>query len=83
MYATITSDNIFRSFNVDAIIYTCGPIIMDASLVLEDFFREVQDFAYNLRFKLSFIVIFFWMVHKEKLFRRSSVKYRSFSQGPT
>ena len=54
---------------------------MDASLVLEGF-SVVQGFAYNLRFKLSFIVIFFQMIHKKKLFRRSIVKYRTFSESP-
>ena len=34
----ITSENIFRSSSIDAIIFNCGPLIMDASLVLEDFF---------------------------------------------
>ena len=32
---------------------------------------------------LSFIVLFFRMVHNKKLFRRSSVKYQTFSEGPT
>ena len=36
--ATITSDNIFRRSSADAIKFNCGPLIMDASLVLEDFF---------------------------------------------
>ena len=36
--ATITSENIFRSSSIDAIIFNCGPLIMDASLVLENFF---------------------------------------------
>ena len=36
--ATITSENVFRSFSVDAIIFNCRPLIMDASLVLEDAF---------------------------------------------
>ena len=35
--ATITSENIFRSSSIDAIIFNYGPLIMDASLVLEDF----------------------------------------------
>ena len=35
--ATITSENIFRSSSIDAIIFNSGPLIMDASLVLEDF----------------------------------------------
>ena len=34
-------------------------------------------------FKLSFIVVFVQMVHYVKLFRRSSVKYRTFLEGPT
>ena len=38
MDATITSENVFRSFSVDAITFNCGPLIMDASLVLEDAF---------------------------------------------
>ena len=49
---------------------------MDASLVLE-------DFIYNLSFKISFIVVFFRMVHNEKIFRSPSVKYWTFSEGPT
>ena len=36
--ATITSENIFRSSSIDVIIFNCGSVIMDASLVLEDFF---------------------------------------------
>ena len=55
---------------------------MDASLVLEDFISRSRIPTYNLSFKISFIVVFFWMVHNEKIFRRSSVKYRTFSEGP-
>ena len=62
------------------IIFNCGPLIMDASLVLEDFFGRSRIPANNLRFKLSFTVVFFRMVHKKKLFRRSNVKYRTFSE---
>ena len=36
--ATISSENIFRSSSIYAIIFNCGPLIMDAFLVLEDFF---------------------------------------------
>ena len=43
----------------------------------------VQDSACNLTFKLLFIVVFFQMVHNKRLFRRSSVKYWTFSKGPT
>ena len=38
MDATITSENIFRSFSIDSIIFNCGLIIMDAPFVLEGFF---------------------------------------------
>ena len=34
--ATITLENIFRSSSLDAIISNCGPLIMDASLILEE-----------------------------------------------
>ena len=40
--ATITSYNIFRSSSIDAIIFNCRPLIMDASLVLEDFFNRFR-----------------------------------------
>ena len=36
--ATITSKNISRSSSTDVITFNCGPLIMDTSLVLEDFF---------------------------------------------
>ena len=36
--ATITSEKIFRSSSNDAIIFNCGPLVMYAYLVLEDFF---------------------------------------------
>ena len=55
---------------------------MDASLVLKDFISSFRIPTYNLLFKISFIVVFFLMVHNEKIFRRSSVKYRTFSEGP-
>ena len=45
-------------------------------------FWQVQDFTYNQRFILSFTVAFFRMVHKIKTYRWSSVKYRTFSEGP-
>ena len=35
--ATITLENIFKSSSIDALIFNCGQLIMDASLVLEDF----------------------------------------------
>ena len=36
--ATITSENIFRSSSINAIIFNCGPLILEVSLVLWDFF---------------------------------------------
>ena len=35
--ATITLENIFRGSSIDTIIFNCGSLIIDASLVLEDF----------------------------------------------
>ena len=36
--ATISSGNILRSFSNSDIIFNCGPLVMEASLVLADFF---------------------------------------------
>ena len=47
---------------------------MDTSLVFEDFFSRFRIPTFNLTFKPSFIVVFFRMVHNEKLFKRSNVK---------
>ena len=44
--------------------------------------EQIQHFAYNLTFKLSFIAVFFGMVHDKKLFSRSSINHRTFSEGP-
>ena len=46
---------------------------MDASFI--------DDSAYNLKFRLWFIVVFFLMVHYKELFIRS-VNYQTFSEGP-
>ena len=45
-------------------------------------FQQVQDSAYNLMFKILFTVVIFQMVHNEKLFRRSSFQYQTFSESP-
>ena len=45
--------------------------------------QQVLDSAYNLTFKLLFIVAFFRMFHNKKCYSRSNVKYRTFSEGPT
>ena len=81
MDATITSENMFRNSGIDAIIFNYGPLKIYASLILEDFFGRSRILP--LRFKLSFIVVFFRIVSKKKFYRRSSVKYRTFSEGPT
>ena len=52
-------------------------------LLLFKTFPVGPGFRHNQTFKLSFIVVFFWMFHNKKLFRRSSDKYRTFSEGPT
>ena len=36
--SAITSENIFRSSCTDAIIFNCGPLVMNISLVLDGFF---------------------------------------------
>ena len=36
--ATMTSENIFRSSGIDVLVFNFGLLIMDASLVSEDFF---------------------------------------------
>ena len=30
-----------------------------------EIFKKIQDSAYNLSFKFSFILVFFWMVHNK------------------
>ena len=51
---------------------------MDACLVLEDFISRSRIPHIIYRLKIPFIVAFFWIVHNEKIFRSSSVKYRTF-----
>ena len=70
LVATVTSENILRSSSINAIMFNCGPLTMDAFSCFRELFRFFQDFAHNLRFKLSLFVVFFWMVHKKKLFKR-------------
>ena len=74
--ATITSEDIFRSSSIDA-IKNRGKLIMDASVVVEAFFGRSR-----ISHKLSLIAIFFRMVHKKKLLRRSSVKHRNSPEDP-
>ena len=47
--ATITSENIFRSSSIDVTIFNFGPLILNASLSLDDFFGRFRIF-YNQRF---------------------------------
>ena len=58
------------------LLYLIVDHLYDASLVLEDFFQLVQDYTYNQTFKPLFIVVIFWMVHNDKIFRRSSDLFR-------
>ena len=69
--ATITSVNFFRSSSVDAIIFNCGLLIMDASLVLEDFFS---------RSRISPIVLGLISLSLWSSFQCSTK--RNFSEGP-
>ena len=79
--ATITSENILRILAL-MLSYLILDHLYGCTSYLRGLFKEVQDSAFNLTFKLSFIVVFFWMVHNKKLFRRSSVNYWTFSEGP-
>ena len=67
--ATITSKNILRRSSIDNVL----DHLYDASLVLEDFSSRSR-----IPPIIPFILIFFRIVHYEKLFRRSSDKYRTF-----
>ena len=70
--ATITSENIFRGSSIDAIIFNCGPLIMDASLVLEDFLGWSR---------ISPII---WRLNSRSLwFSFGCSTKRNFSEGPT
>ena len=80
--ATIVSENVLRRSSIDAIIFNCKPLIWSLCCFI-GLFQLVQDSAYNQTFKLSFVVVFFRMVHNEKIFRRSRDKYRTFSEDPT
>ena len=73
--APITSDNILRRSSIDNVL----DHLYDASLILEDFSSRSRIPPI---IKPSFIVVFYRMIHYEKLFKRSSVKYRTFLEGP-
>ena len=74
---TITSENILRKSSIDAIIFNCGALIWcflyRCFSCFRGLFQQVWDSAYNITFKFSFIVVFFQMVHNEKLFKKSNV----------
>ena len=58
--------------------------MMDASLVLEDLSGRPMIYdSDDLMFKLSFTVVFLWMVHNKELSKSSRVKYQTFLKGPT
>ena len=74
---------IFSEVLVLMLLYSIMDHLYECFCYLRGLFQWVQDSACNLTFKLSFTVIFFWMVHHKKLFRRSGVNYWTFSEGPT
>ena len=73
---TITSEKISRSSSIDAVIFSFGPLLMAASLVLEYFLGRPRI----LPIIKETIVAFFRMVHKKKLLRRSRFKHRTCSE---
>ena len=64
------------------LLYLLVEHLYDASLVLEDF-SSCSRIPPIIKRLNSLIVVFFRMVHNEKIFRRSKVNYRTFSEGPT
>ena len=74
--ATIISENVLRRSHIDAIIFNCGPLICFSCF--RRLFQLVHDSAFNQTFKFSFIVVFIRMFHNKKIFRRCSIKYRTF-----
>ena len=53
--------------------------MMDASLVLEDLSGRPMIYdSDDLMFKLSFTVVFLWMVHNKELSKSSGVSIRPF-----
>ena len=53
--------------------------MMDASLVLEDLSGRPMTYdPDDLMFKLSFTVVFLWMVHNKELSKSSRVSIRPF-----
>ena len=65
------SENIFRSSSIDSIIFNCGPLTMDTSLVLEGFFGRSRISPITKGLKSSSLRSSF----------RCSTK-RNFSKGP-
>ena len=59
--------------------HRCFPVNF-AKFLKTFFYRTSLDACFCQRFKLQFIVVFFRMVHKNKFFRKSSVKHRTFQK---
>ena len=86
VYYTFLMDHIWMLLLLQR-IFSEVPVLMLLYLILDNLygcfscfrglFWKFWDSSYNLRFKLSFFKVFFQMVHKKKLFRRFSVKYRT------
>ena len=64
---------ILRRSSIDAIIINCE-LLNGCFSCFRGLCQQVQDFTLNLSFKVLFFVVFFRMVHNEKIIRRSSVK---------
>ena len=74
---------IFSEVLVLMLLYSIADHLYGCLSSLRGLFQQFQDPAYYLTFKLSFIVVFFRMVHNKKFFRRSIVKYQTISEGPS
>ena len=74
---------IFSEVSVLILLYSIWDHLYGYFSFFRGLFQQVQDSAYNLLFKFSFIMVFFQMVRIKKLFSRSSVKYWTSSESPT
>ena len=70
VWMSLLFQRIFSEVPVLMLLYSILDHLYGRFSCFRGLFRQVQDSAYNLRSKLSFSVVFFWMVHKKKLFTR-------------
>ena len=71
---------IFSEVPVLTLLYSIVDHLYGRFSCFRGLFLQVQDSTHNLLFKLSFIVLFFQLIRNQKLFRRSSVEHRTFSE---